>query len=242
VTRRNTARGLGGLEPRPFGMSAVCRSVGLMVEQISDSEFSAAEGVEEWRALFWGAKTLFETGDFATGARLVAAIAEDAAAVGHSPLIDLRPDTVTVQVLTVGVGLSDLDLELARRISRTAAGMGLRADPSSVQHVQLAFDAVDRPAVMAFWRAALGYVPVGDEDLVEPNLIGPPAWFQDKEYVPPRNRIHVDVSVPHDQAQSRVDAILAAGGRTLGDRAPAWWSLIDPEGNVVDIATWQGRD
>jgi hypothetical protein len=29
----------------------------------------------------------------------------------------------------------------------------------------------------------------------------------------------------------------------LGDRnAPAWWSLIDAEGNVVDIATWQGRD
>jgi 4a-hydroxytetrahydrobiopterin dehydratase len=29
----------------------------------------------------------------------------------------------------------------------------------------------------------------------------------------------------------------------LGDKyAPAWWSLIDTEGNVVDIATWQGRD
>ncbi len=37
--------------------------------------------------------------------------------------------------------------------------------------------------------------------------------------------------------------MLAAGGRMLGDKyAPAWWSLIDPEGNVVDIATWQGRD
>jgi len=61
--------------------------------------------------------------------------------------------------------------------------------------------------------------------------------------VAPRNRIHVDVSLPHDRAQARVDAILDAGGRILGDRyAPAWWSLIDPEGNVVDIATWQGRD
>ena len=124
-----------------------------------------------------------------------------------------------------------------------AATLGLTADSSAVQHVQLAFDASDRPAVMAFWRAALGYVPISDEDLVEPNLIGPPAWFQDKEFVPPRNRIHVDVSVPHDQAQARVDAVIAAGGRVLGDRyAPAWVSLIDPEGNVVDIATWQGRD
>jgi 4a-hydroxytetrahydrobiopterin dehydratase len=146
-------------------------------------------------------------------------------------------------VITPGVGLSDLDLELARRISAVAAQLGLAADPSAVQHVQLAMDVTDRPAVMDFWRAALAYVAVGDEDLVEPNFIGPSAWFQDKEHVPPRNRIHIDVSVPHDQAQARIDAIVAAGGRILGDRyAPAWVSLIDIEGNVVDITTWQGRD
>lgn len=213
-----------------------------MATQLSDAEFSSADGVADWRVLFWGAKTLYETGDFATGAKLVAAIAAIVEEVGHAPLIDLRPDTVTVQVITVGVGLSDLDLELARRISIAAAGMGLKSDPSAVQHVQLAFDAEDRPAVMEFWRAALGYVPVGPEDLVQPNLIGPPAWFQEKKYVSPRNRIHVDVSLPHDQALARVDAVLAAGGRMLGDRyAPSAWSLIDPEGNVVDIATWQGR-
>lgn len=214
-----------------------------MAQQISDGDFSAAEGVADWRVLFWGAKTLYETGEFATGAKLVAAIAEQAAEVGHSPLLDVRPDTVTVQVITVGEGLSDLDLELARRISRAAAELGLTADPSAVQHVQLAFDTEDRPAVMDFWRAALGYVPVGPEDIVEPNLIGPPLWFQVKPHVAPRNRIHVDVSVPHDQAQARVDAILAAGGRLLGDKyAPSSWSLIDPEGNVVDVATWQGRE
>jgi 4a-hydroxytetrahydrobiopterin dehydratase len=216
---------------------------GGMATAISDGDFSAADGVTEWRVLFWGAKTLYQTGDFATGAQFVAAIAEAAEALGHAPLVDLRPDTVTVQVVTPGVGLSDRDLELARSISGVAAGLGLKADPSAVQHVQLAFDASDRPAVMEFWRAALGYVAVGDEDLVEPNLVGPSAWFQDKESVPPHNRIHMDVSVPHDQAQARIDAVLAAGGRVLGDRyAPAWVSLIDPEGNVVDICTWQGRD
>ena len=214
-----------------------------MVQQISDAEFTATEGVADWRALFWGAKTLYRTGDFATGARLVAAIAEQAAAVGHDPLVDLRDDTVTVQVITVGVGLSDVDLDLARRISQAAAELGIPADPAAVQHVQLAIDVVDRPAVMDFWRAALGYVQVGPEDMVEPNLIGPSVWFQDKEHVPPRNRIHVDLSVPHDQAQARVDAILAAGGRLLGDKyAPGWWSMIDPEGNVIDVCTWQSRD
>ena len=214
-----------------------------MAEQISDTEFSAADGIADWRVLFWGAKTLYETGDFATGAKLVAAIAEQAEAVGHAPLVDLRPDTVTVTVITVGVGLSDLDLELARRISKVAADLGLAANLSAVQHVQFVFDVVDRPAVMGFWRAALGYVPIGDADMVESNLNGPTVWFQDKAHVAPRNRIHIDVSVPHDQAQARVDAILAAGGRMLGDKhAPAWWSLVDPEGNVADIVTWQGRD
>ena len=214
-----------------------------MPEQISDAEFTASEGVADWRVLFWGAKTLFETGDCATGARLVAAIAHEAETLNHAPLVDLRPDTVTVQVITVGVGLSEVDVELARRISRAASDLGVSANPSAVQHVELAFDVVDRPAVMGFWKAALGYVPVGPEVMVEPNLIGPTVSFRDKEHVAPRNRIHVDVSVPHDQAEARVDSILAAGGRMLGDRnAPAWWSLIDSEGNVVDVATWQGRD
>ena len=214
-----------------------------MADYISDAEFSNAEGTSEWRALFWGAKTLYKTGDFATGAKLVAAIAEQVDEVGHAPLVDLRPDTVTITLITIGVGLSDLDLELARRISRVAADLGLTADPSAVQHVQLAFDAADPEAVMEFWRAALGYVRVGEADMVEPNLVGPTVWFQQKDHVAPRNRIHVDVSVPHDQAEARVAAVLAAGGRMLGDKyAPESWSLIDVEGNVVDIATWQGRE
>ena len=214
-----------------------------MATPISDQEFFDAEGVGDWRVLYWGAKTLFRTGSFARGAELVAAIATEAAALGHDPLVDLRDDTVTVQVITIGMGLTDLDIELARRISAVAAALGIDADPGAVQHVQLAFDVVDHEAVFSFWQAALGYVRVSEHDMVEPNLIGPTAWFQEKGHVSPRNRIHVDVSLPHDQAQARVDAVLAAGGRMLGDRnAPAFWSLIDPEGNVVDIATWQGRD
>jgi 4a-hydroxytetrahydrobiopterin dehydratase len=214
-----------------------------MTTPISDADFSAAEGVEDWRVLYWGAKTLFRTADFATGARFVAAIAEHAAELGHDPLVDLRDDSVAVQVVTVSVGLSDQDLELARWVTRTAEAMGLAADPSGVQQMEIAVDAADPAALVPFWRAALGYVQVAKTLLVEPNLIGPSFSIHGKEYVAPRNRIHVDVSVPHDQAQARVDAVLAAGGRMLGDRnAPSYWSLIDPEGNVVDIATWQGRD
>ena len=57
-----------------------------------------------------------------------------------------------------------------------------------------------------------------------------------------RNRIHVDVAVPHDQAQARADAEVAAGGRVVhGHHAPMWWTLADAEGNEVDVATMIGR-
>ncbi len=212
-----------------------------MPTQLTDAQFSAAEGVADWRVLFWGAKAHFATLDFAQGVRFLDSIAEIADELGHNPQVDLRTDSVTVQVLTIGEGLTEVDLELARRISFVAAELGLTADPSKVQHVQLAVDVADQNAVMAFWQAALGYVRVGPADILQPDLIGPPIWFQDKAHVPPRNRIHVDVSVPHDVALERVDRILAAGGRLLGSNPPEYWSLIDPEGNVVDVATWQGR-
>jgi 4a-hydroxytetrahydrobiopterin dehydratase len=60
---------------------------------------------------------------------------------------------------------------------------------------------------------------------------------------PQRNRIHIDLYVPRDQAEARVAAALAAGGRVVYDeRAPAWWTLADPEGNEVDVAPWPDLD
>jgi 4a-hydroxytetrahydrobiopterin dehydratase len=49
--------------------------------------------------------------------------------------------------------------------------------------------------------------------------------------------------VPHDEAEQRIEAALAAGGRmTYTDEAPAFWVLADAEGNEVCVCTWQGRD
>jgi 4a-hydroxytetrahydrobiopterin dehydratase len=60
---------------------------------------------------------------------------------------------------------------------------------------------------------------------------------------PQRNRIHFDISVPHDEAHHRIQAALAAGGVLRSDsRAPAFWVLADSEGNEVCVTTWQGRD
>jgi 4a-hydroxytetrahydrobiopterin dehydratase len=80
--------------------------------------------------------------------------------------------------------------------------------------------------------------------LLDPARHGPAVWFQQMDAPrPQRNRIHLDVSVPHDQLQRRLAAALEAGGRLLTDEhAPAFWVLADAEGNEACLTTWQGRD
>src|SRR2546428_659423 len=55
--------------------------------------------------------------------------------------------------------------------------------------------------------------------------------------------IHVAIWVPHEHAEARIAAALAAGGRMVRDEfAPSWWTLADASGNEADIATTMGRD
>lgn len=49
--------------------------------------------------------------------------------------------------------------------------------------------------------------------------------------------------MPHDQAEARVAAAIAAAGHLVSDQqAPAWWVLAAAEGNEACMATWVGRD
>ena len=216
-----------------------------MTERITPRQFHEAVGVEDWRVLFEGACTYFRTGSFATGVALVDAIGRLADTANHHPDVDLRYTGVTVRLRTHDVdGLSERDVELARQISAAARELKVPADPTAVQTVQVAIDALVGPEVQPFWRAVLGYEEMGPEDLVDSHGRGPSFWFQEMDAPrPQRNRIHVDISVPHDQAEARVVAALAAGGHLATDQhAPAWWVLADAEGNEADVATWMGRD
>jgi 4a-hydroxytetrahydrobiopterin dehydratase len=216
-----------------------------MTEQITPRQFHEAAGCEDWRVLFGGACAHFRTGSFAVGVALVDAIGRLTDTANHHPEVDVRSEGVTVRLRTDDLGgLSERDVELARQISAAARELSVPADPTAVQSVQATIDALVPPQVMPFWRAVLGYRQVGDEDLVDPHGRGPSFWFQQMDAPrPQRNRIHVDVSVPHDQAEARLAAALAAGGRLVSDEyAPAWWTLADAEGNEADVATWMGRD
>jgi 4a-hydroxytetrahydrobiopterin dehydratase len=158
--------------------------------------------------------------------------------------MDLRSKGVTVRLRCDNEGrFSEDDLALARQISTAARDLGASVDLTGLQRVQVAIDALVIPEVIPFWRAVLGYQARGEEDVEDDHNQGPPFWFQQMDAPrPQRNRIHIDVYVPHDQAEARVAAALAAGGHIVRDNAPEYRTLADAEGNEVDVASWPDLD
>jgi len=223
-----------------------------MTDQISPKQFHEAKGAEDWRVLGGdGATAYFRTRSFAVSARLVQAISELPGVDDHRPAIDVRHDGVTVRMITFTAdygGMTRGHVELARQISAAARKLGLAADTSAVQTLSVIPGATVTAEVMPFWRAALGYEPRPDspeQDLVDPRSRGPSFWFERMHE--PRTggggAIHVAIWVPYEQAEARIAAALAAGGRMVRDEfAPSWWTLADAAGNEADIATAMGRD
>lgn len=222
-----------------------------MDDGLTASQFRAAEGVEDWPVLSDGATAFFRTGSFSASTRLVDAIGELAAVADHPPRVDIRHDGVTVRLITIAAdyyGMSQRDVELARQISAVARDQGAVSDRTSVQSFLVVPGAPVTAAVTPFWRAVLGYEQRGDspdDDIVDPHDRGPSFWFETMHE--PRadggGAIHIAVWLPYEQAEARVAAALAAGGRLVRDDfAPAWWTLADAAGNEADIATVMYRD
>lgn len=221
-----------------------------MTDYITPRQFEEAEGVEDWRILGDGACACFRTGSFAASSRLVRAIGDLDRVDEHPPAVDVRDGAVFVRLITVSgdhYGMSEGDVRLARRISSLARDVGASADPSGVQSLTLVPGAPVTAEVMPFWQAVLGYqrrADSPDEDLVDPAGVGPSFWFEamDEPREGGHGAIHVAVWVPVEQAEARVAAALAAGGRLVRDEfAPSWWTLADAAGNEADIATAAGR-
>ena len=222
-----------------------------MSEQITPSQFEQSPGVSDWRVLGDGANAFYRTDSMATAARFVQAISELPDIGGNSPDVDVRRDGVTVRLVTFTTdygGMTTRDLEVARQISGVAKKLGLSADPAAVQSLLVIPGWTNRPEVMPFWRAVLGYVPRTDspnEDLVDPHDRATGFWFEQMDETRPDGggAIHVAVFVPYELAEARIAAALAAGGRMVRDQfAPMWWTLADAAGNEADIATTKGRE
>ena len=216
-----------------------------MTDRILSREFHAAQGAEAWRVLPEGAYAFFRTSSFAASVRFVNAIGE-LVRDGTAPDIDVRGDGVTLLLRSfkpAGYGLVRADLDTARAVSGIARELGLTADPTSIQSLLVIPGATDRRGIMPFWQAVLAYAPrtdSPDEDLVDPHDRLAPFWFEQMEQLraDDAGSVHLVVWVPWDEANSRVNAGLAAGGRLVRHNTEEhFWTLADPAGNEVDIAT-----
>ena len=213
--------------------------------RLPDSAASADPDLADWRVLLGRLTARFATGSFVTGARLVSAITEIAEELNHHPDVDLRYPHLTVTTVSHDVGhLTDRDRRLAARISEAARELGVESVPAQVSSVEIGLDVMDADAVRGFWAAMYGVEPTKGGDIEDPAGRLPALWFQQMdEPRTPRNRFHLDITVPHDVAEQRISDALAAGGTLVSDEfAPAWWVLADAEGNEACVCTWQGRE
>ncbi len=210
-------------------------------EGLTPAAFHQQPGVTDWRVTNTGPQAVFLSSSLGAGARLVPAVVAAAERTGIEPDVDLRAEAVIVRVHNRGAERLPAGVAaFAAEVSRAAADLGLTPDVSRIQSVDIYVAQHSATDTRPFWTAALGYDPLGETDAFDPLRRGPQLAFNPiRGDLQGRGRTHIDVSVPADQAPSRVAAVLAAGGRLVDDgQAPAWWTVASPDGHGIDIASW----
>ena len=197
---------------------------------LTRAEISAAVGAAGWRYVLGTLRTtvavesLGEALDVA-GAALVAA-GPDA---DDRLTVDVRADRVVLVLQTLAVAaVTQADIDAAVRISTRLGELGRAGEPRivAVDRGRHRRHATSPPSGRSGKRSSPTSTSRATPDRRIPSSTRPAA-------VPPcgssrwtprglqRNRIHLDVSVPHDESAARIDAALAAGGTLVfGPRRP----------------------
>ncbi len=199
-----------------------------------------AAGLDDWAVTHSGAVAAYAAGSLPAAARLAAAIADVPGLDGSGALLTLGDRRLTVR-LTRGVFAAEPHhVGLARAISAVALDHGATADRAAVQSVQVSVSAKPDEVDVGFWRAVLGYDPLAEDNGVDPLGHASTVWLQELDPAKPlRHAMHLDVSVPRDQVETRLAAALAAGGRIVRvEDLEATWILADRAGNKVCLAAW----
>ncbi|GIE95298.1 hypothetical protein Ari01nite_27630 [Paractinoplanes rishiriensis] len=231
----------------PYG---VCHADpdGNEVDLVPGAVLGEGIGTADWQTVF-SAMACYRVTSPAQQRDLAAAAAALAGDAGFPLLIDLRPGLVIIdsgkdQAEDDAHGL-ELDFaDLAGSLQTAARELGATADPGLPRFAQLFLDAADVTAVRAFWVDALGYTHdrrAGVSDIHDPRRLNPVLVFQqldtsDSERRRQRNRIHFELAVPPDLAQTRLATAVAAGGRLLDESADRW-RVADPEGNEIVLVS-----
>jgi hypothetical protein len=230
------------------GRFGVCHTDpdGNEVDLVPGDALGERVGTADWQAVF-SAMACYRITSPTQQRDLAAAAAALADSAGFPLLVDLRPGLV---LLDSGKDQSEDDAhgleldftDLAGNLQTAARKLGATADPGLPRFAQLFLDAADVDAVRGFWVAALGYADDrrdGVSDIHDPRRLNPVLVFQEldaseTERRRQRNRIHVELAVPSDLAQTRLAATVAAGGRLL-DESENRWRVADPECNEMVI-------
>lgn len=208
------------------------------------TDAQAVEFMPKWQLVQGRMHLIAKFKDFRRAASFVAKVGEMAEDANHHPEIDIRWNTVHLALSSHDVdGITGRDVRLATAIVPVVKVFDGEIDHGVFSETQITIDTADIATVRPFWAAVYGYGGRGDNLLIDPGKSGPRIWFQQtKGSRTERNRMHIDVLVPADQAETRVRASVEAGGRIVTDEhAPAWWVLADAEGNEVCICTWRPK-
>ena len=202
--------------------------------------FLAAEGVDDWVVVHGGATAVFRVGSLSEAARLAEAIAKAPGIAGAGMLLTLTDTRVTVRLSRDLWNLEPQHVQFARTVSFVAREHGAVADRASVQEVQVAIAAKRDAIDVDFWRAVLGYVPMADDNAVDPLGHGSTVWMQELDQAKSlQHAMHIDVSVAREHVKARLEAAVAAGGRIVAQwHEPPAWTLADRAGNRVCICAW----
>jgi 4a-hydroxytetrahydrobiopterin dehydratase len=203
-------------------------------------DFLAAEGVDDWVVLHGGATAVFGVRSLAESARLAEAVATVPGLADSGVLLTMADASLTVRLSRDVWQLEPRHVELARAVSAVARAHGAASNRAAVQEVQLAIAAKREAIDVGFWRAVLGYVPMADDNAVDPLGHGSTVWMQELDEAKPlRHAMHLDVSVAREQVEARLQAAVAAGGRIVdASHAPSHWTLADRAGNRVCVCAW----
>ena len=219
----------------------------------------AEADLTDWRKLAQGLHARYVVDDFGTAARFVAAMADAGDVLAHHPRVRIGNGHVDLELVTddaiyrdgdgnehVVEWVTQLDVDLARRITEIAADHRIGADPASVSEVELGLDTVDSAIIAPVWAALLtgsaesqGRGSPSDE-VRDATVRVPNLWFGDEPSAAGQ-RFHVEVYVAPEVAEQRIAAAVAGGATVVDDSdAPALTVIADQDGNAgvlcVDVS------
>lgn len=181
--------------------------------------------------------------------------ADIAESMDHHPDFDIRYNTIRMRVVSHDVGgLTDRDTKFAAELDKLIDELQLKRQPQKIGRTHLVIVTPDIAAILPFWKAVLDLKESGGDEqptlLVDRSDVLDPVRFHQRadanipeDDVDPSGgpvSMHMDVFVPAELAEQRMQDAIEAGGKLLSEAdAPSMWELADLDGNRVYLRTYR---